>query len=116
MVLASLIATSSVALGERTCAHVSVVRDIEYARTERRPLLLDLYRPQAGAGRLPVIVSIHGGGWHGGSKEASPGLHFAEFGYAVVSVEYRLTGEAAFPAQIADCQAAARWGRGAADQ
>ncbi len=92
-------------------ADVEIQRDIEYARAGGKPLLLDVYRPRDPKGKPPVIVSIHGGGWHGGSKEASPGLHFTSFGYAVVSINYRLTKEAIFPAQIHDCKAAVRWVR-----
>jgi acetyl esterase/lipase len=86
-----------------------VDRDLEFARAGERVLLLDLYRPQHAPSALPVIVSIHGGGWHGGTKERSPGLHFTRHGYAVASIEYRLTGEATFPSQIHDCKAAVRW-------
>ncbi|MCX6622579.1 MAG: alpha/beta hydrolase fold domain-containing protein [Acidobacteria bacterium] len=90
----------------------SRLADLEYVRAAGKPLLLDLYLPAAetrGEKPLPVILSIHGGGWHGGSKEASPGLEFTRRGYAVASLNYRLTGEAEFPAQIDDCKAAVRW-------
>ncbi|MFN0165303.1 MAG: alpha/beta hydrolase fold domain-containing protein [Bryobacteraceae bacterium] len=97
-------------------ADVDIERDIEFASAGGKPLLLDVYRPRNPQGKPPVIVSIHGGGWHGGSKEASPGLHFTSFGYAVVSLNYRLTGEAVFPAQIHDCKAAVRWVRANADR
>ncbi len=90
----------------------TVRTNIEYARAGGKPLLLDLYLPAghiASGSKLPVILSIHGGGWSGGSKDASPGLEFTRRGYAVASVSYRLTGEAEFPAQIEDCKAALRW-------
>ncbi len=95
--------------GVREAGDARVIRDLEYARANGKPLLLDLYLPEHAQGKLPVIVSIHGGGWHGGQKERSPGLHFTRYGYAVASVDYRLTGEAVFPAQIEDCKAAVRW-------
>jgi len=60
-------------------------------------------------GPLPVILSIHGGGWSSGSKARSPAIRFAARGYAVASINYRLSGEAVFPAQIEDCKAAVRW-------
>jgi acetyl esterase/lipase len=79
-----------------------------------RPLRLDLRRP-ATDGAVPVVVWIHGGGWRKGGR----GLHvFAaeEFhervlrrGYAVADVEYRLSREAVFPAQLLDVKAALRW-------
>jgi acetyl esterase/lipase len=56
-----------------------------------------------------VIVSIHGGGWHSGSKEASPGTHFTRYGYAVAAINYRLIKQGVFPAPIHDCKAAVRW-------
>ena len=86
-----------------------VLRDIEYARAGDLRLLLDLYLPESTAGKLPVILSVHGGGWHGGSKEASPGTHFTRYGYAVAAINYRLIGQGVFPAQMEDCKAAVRW-------
>ncbi|MCI0363446.1 MAG: hypothetical protein L0219_06155, partial [Phycisphaerales bacterium] len=65
---------------------VRVLRDIEYARVAGRALLLDLYLPEKSAGKLPVIISIHGGGWTSGSKERSPGIRFSGRGYAVASI------------------------------
>jgi acetyl esterase/lipase len=58
---------------------------------------------------LPVIVWIHGGGWQGGSKENTLGLAFVPKGYALASINYRLSQHAVFPAQIQDCKAAIRW-------
>lgn len=69
---------------------------------------LDLYVP-AGKGPFPLIFWIHGGGWHSGGKLES-GLHlalkFLPKGFALASVNYRLSADAAFPAQIEDCKAA----------
>jgi acetyl esterase/lipase len=88
---------------------VEILRDLEYARVGDKPLLLDLYRPANRPGPLPVIVGIHGGGWAGGSKAGAQGAWLARHGYAVAVINYRLTGEAPFPAQIEDCKAAVRW-------
>jgi len=68
-------------------------------------------QPALARGRpLPVILWIHGGGWSKGRKEQhSPAISFLNDGYAVASIEYRLSGEAPFPAQIEDCKAAVRW-------
>lgn len=84
--------------------------DLVYTR-QPRPLRLDLHLP-AGTPPFPVVVWVHGGGWQGGEKTLRPGhqaLRQRDRGYAVASVEYRLSGEALFPAQIADCKAALRW-------
>lgn len=86
-------------------------RDLEYARPQGLPQKLDLYVPD-GAGPFPLVVWIHGGGWQNGDKGLSPTgvqLRQAGRGYAVASVNYRLSGVATHPAQIHDCKAAIRW-------
>lgn len=88
---------------------VKVLRDLEYARVGDKRLLLDLYLPGKVDGLLPVIVGIHGGGWAAGSKANGQGSWLAAYGYAVAVINYRLSGEAIFPAQIEDCKAAVRW-------
>jgi acetyl esterase/lipase len=88
---------------------VRLLSDLEYARAGGRSLPLDLYLPRNAQGPVPVLVWIHGGGWSAGSKVGGPGVRLALRGYAVASVEYRLSGEAIFPAQIEDCKAAVRW-------
>src|SRR5882724_12604171 len=89
-------------------------RDVEYARVGNRPLLLDLYLRDASTEPAPVVVWIHGGGWSAGDKFPTPAARLVAAGYAVASIEYRLTGEAKFPAQIHDCKAAIRWLRASA--
>ncbi len=69
---------------------------------------LDLYLPATGT-NLPLIVWIHGGGWMEGSKEKPPGLKFLNHGFALASLNYRLSQDAIFPAQLIDCKAAIRW-------
>lgn len=80
-----------------------------------RPLSLDLRTPDvAGA---PLVVFLHGGGWLRGSRKVfTPGLSDAQSfdrivaaGFAVASCEYRLSGEAPFPAQLDDVDAAVTW-------
>lgn len=73
---------------------------------------LDIYLPETGDGPFPVIVSVHGGAFKGGDKadgQLTPMLEGLKRGYAVVSVNYRLSQEAIFPAQIQDVKAAVRW-------
>ncbi|HLM04527.1 MAG TPA: alpha/beta hydrolase [Blastococcus sp.] len=84
-----------------------------------RPLELDLYLPPEGKAPVPVVVFLHGGGWRLGSRHAagpayrgaspSPFERVAQAGIAVASVDYRLSGEATFPAQLHDGKAAVRW-------
>ena len=95
---------------------VKVERDLVYARVGERELRLDLYLPTGDARQdekpSPVIVRIHGGGWKGGRKgNGGRARGVEQRGYALVDVEYRLSGEAIFPAQVQDCKAAIRWVR-----
>jgi len=87
--------------------------DIAYA--DRSPAQrLDIYWPAAGNGPFPVIVAIHGGAFMGGDKrdaQLEPMLAGLERGYAVVSINYRMSGEAIFPALVHDVKAAIRWVR-----
>jgi len=93
------------------------LRDIEYARVGAKSLRLDLYLPRRDAGaRLPVVVWIHGGGWRSGDKSGTRAPEVLGEGYAVASINYRLSHEATFPAQIHDCKAAIRWLRAHADR
>ena len=94
--------------------------DIAYA-SKSPAQKLDLYLPpgEAAAPR-PAIVVVHGGGWRGGDKQrgqwARIPAQYASDGYVAVSVNYRLTGEAPWPAQIEDVKAAVRWLRAHADK
>jgi acetyl esterase/lipase len=75
---------------------------------------LDIYLPEAGEGLFPVILYIHGGAFAIGDKrniEVLPYLHSLSRGYALVSVNYRLSSEATFPAGLQDVKAAIRWVR-----
>jgi len=90
--------------------------DIEYAKPNGISLKLDIYLPQNISKPYPVIVFVHGGGWRGGSKEDPPTDFLVLLGYAVVSINYRLSQQALFPAQIYDCKAAIRWIRANAAQ
>jgi acetyl esterase/lipase len=88
-----------------------------------RPLLLDLYLPSDRTGP-PVVLFLHGGGWALGDRTlAGPAFtgrtffeRLAEAGFAVASADYRLSGEAVFPAQLHDVKGAVRWLRRHADE
>lgn len=84
-------------------------RDIEFGRVDRHPLLLDIYQPEDGNGPRPLIIWVHGGAWRAGSKESVPIGRMLDHGFAIASVEYRLSPVAAFPAQIHDLKAAIRF-------
>ncbi|MCL2816035.1 MAG: alpha/beta hydrolase [Oscillospiraceae bacterium] len=77
--------------------------DILYKQIDGIELYLDLYMPENGT-NPPLIMWIHGGAWMFGDRK-SPGLLWqAERGYALASIEYRLTGQGVFPANIIDCK------------
>jgi acetyl esterase/lipase/esterase/lipase superfamily enzyme len=88
---------------------LSVARGIEYARVGSRVLALDLYRDAAAKDAQPLIVWVHGGGWIMGDRFPTPAARLVANGYVVASVDYRLAGEARFPAQLHDIKAAVRW-------
>src|SRR5438094_8709547 len=72
-----------------------ISRDVEYARVGDTSLKLDLYVP-ANAVRPPTIVWVHGGAWRSGSKKDVPLLPLTERGFAIASVDYRLSPVAQF--------------------
>ena len=85
--------------------------EITYAHTGGPSLKLDLHLPLRSA-RAPIIVWVHGGAWRSGSRKDMPLGKLVEEGYAVASVDYRLSPQAKFPAQIHDLKAAVRFLRG----
>ncbi|WP_145309298.1 alpha/beta hydrolase [Gimesia fumaroli] len=91
------------------------INDIEYATTPEQRLLLDLYLPRD-VKHPPLLVWIHGGAWRAGSKDNMPLTDLVQNGFAVASVEYRLSPVAKFPAQIHDIKAAIRFLRGSAEK
>jgi acetyl esterase/lipase len=91
--------------------NVDIEKDVIYASAGERPLRLDVYRPEAPNGA--AVLLVHGGGWSRGSKDmvAPAATHLAEQGFVVMAQEYRLTGEAPFPANIHDVKRAIRWAK-----
>jgi acetyl esterase/lipase len=105
---------------------VTVHHGVEFASIEGfRPLLLDLYVPAAGTASGAAIVYVHGGGWAVGTRRRfgraflswapTPLDRLAQAGFVVATVDYRLSSEARFPAQLHDVKAAIRWVRGNAE-
>ena len=73
---------------------------------------LDIYLPDTGAGPFPTLIFLHGGAFFAGSKRDTQLLHVMDgirHGYAVVSVEHRLAGEAQFPEPLFDLKTAIRF-------
>jgi acetyl esterase/lipase len=92
-------------------AGTAVERDLVFARVGEKNLVLDLYRPENRSGNLPVVVWVYGGAWRTRNRvpQAPRASWLAAHGYAVAVIDYRLSPEALFPAQINDCKAAVRW-------
>ena len=85
-------------------------KDVEYVPGGHERQKLDIYLPRdADEKALPLIIWIHGGAWRAGSKKNCPAKRFVQKGYAVASINYRLSRHALFPAQIEDCKAAVRY-------
>jgi acetyl esterase/lipase len=95
-------------------------RDVEYAKAGDYSLKLDIYKPRKSeSSPRPCVVWIHGGGWQGGNKSSGArlvGPLVATGNYVGVSVGYRLSDVASWPAQIHDCKAAIRWIRANKDK
>jgi acetyl esterase/lipase len=112
-----LLATLSLAIAQpagrtpnasRLPESATVHRDLAYVPGGHERQKLDLYLPKEGT-HLPLIINIHGGAFKLGSKADSVPVEYLAQGYAVASINYRLSQHAKFPAQIEDCKAAVRW-------
>ncbi len=91
--------------------NVDIEKDVVYGDAGNRPLRLDIYRPATPNGS--AVLLVHGGGWSRGSKDmlGPAATALAEQGFVVLAQEYRLTGEAPFPANIHDVKRAIRWAK-----
>ena len=96
----------------------TVMTDVVYSTIPGyRPLHLDLYRASIGGTPRPLVVFVHGGGWWTANQRAASAFldfpavlaNLVQRGYVVASIEYRLSGEAPFPAQLHDLQEAVRF-------
>src|SRR5580704_2475867 len=89
-----------------------------------RPIELDLYRSAQPGPKQPLVIWVHGGGWSRGDARVSGAYKdwpavlasLAARGYVVAAIDYRLSGEAPFPAALQDVKAAIRFLRAHADQ
>jgi acetyl esterase/lipase len=126
--IGNLLATSTVLFGfmgmsaadePPHASSVTIKNDITYREGPSKAWRLDLaYAKDTGGKPRPGIVVIHGGGWIEGDKSSFasrkhgvPGNieEFAELGFVAVTINYRLSGEAPFPAALEDCKCAVRW-------
>lgn len=90
-------------------ANVKTITNLQYANVSPAQVM-DIYLPE-GDGPFPVVVLIHGGAFKMGDKEMEKANAEALVanGFAAASINYRLSGEAKYPAQIEDCKAAVRF-------
>ena len=99
--------------------NIVVLHDLRYREGPVKDWVLDLAMQKDYSGKpRPAIVVIHGGGWLEGDKSSfstpknrPPGniIDFAKLGFVAVTINYRLSGEAPFPAALQDCKCAVRW-------
>jgi acetyl esterase/lipase len=77
----------------------------------KRDLHADIFMPADKSKRFPGILMVHGGGWRSGDKSLNTPIaqHLAKNGFIVVSVEYRLSLEAKYPAAVLDLKNAICW-------
>lgn len=95
---------------QRFPENVEFVQDVEYGQGGGHGLFLDILRPKVlPRDPMPAVIWIHGGGWRAGDKANAPTLSLAAHGYFTASINYRLSGEAQFPAAVEDCKCAVRW-------
>ncbi len=104
---------------------IVVTRDISYRMPSVEKCRLDLAIPHGFSDARPAIVVIHGGGWIEGDKssftsneQGVPGniVDFAKLGFVAATVNYRLAGDAPYPAALDDCREAVRFLRAQARQ
>lgn len=141
-VLSAGVPAAASAQSSQLSDEITVHEDITYAEREAGEkqtagtLELDLYLP-SGDNPAPLIIYVHGGAWTGGTRKGTRGVErFAERGYAVASIEYRLSyipedvepafwipesndvngPRGQFPDHIVDVKAAIRWLRAHADE
>ena len=85
-----------------------VFRDLAYVPHGHEWQKLDLYLPHSGES-FPLIIWVHGGAFRMGSKDDHVPMDYLDAGFAVASLNYRLSQHAIFPAQLEDVKAALRW-------
>jgi len=92
---------------------VTVERDVVFGTGGGRELKCNIYHPPDGGPARPAVLLVHGGGWASGDRTQlhGYGILLGRIGYVCVATEYRLSGEAKWPAQIHDVKACLRWMR-----
>jgi len=110
----ALLVLTPCATAQQPATSYNKVSDITYAVVDDRELGLDIYMPR-GVDDPPLLVWIHGGRWLYRTKEDINTLALVEEGFAIASIDFRLSVDAPFPAQIHDIKAAIRFLRANAE-
>ena len=92
---------------------VTTEKDVAFGKGGDIELKLDIYRPPKGKEKRMATIHFHGGGFTQGSKDTlSERIRpYAALGYTAIAAQYRLAGQAGFPALVHDAKAAIRWVR-----
>ncbi len=92
---------------------VTIEEGVVFGTGGGRDLRCDIFTPPGSPQRAPGVLLLHGGGWSGGDRGQlrGYGILLGRLGYVCMASEYRLSGEAQWPAQIHDVKAALRWMR-----
>ncbi|HXA57031.1 MAG TPA: alpha/beta hydrolase [Candidatus Acidoferrum sp.] len=99
------------ALFGRADGYIVGMKTLTYSSPGGKDLLLDLFLPEGAKTPLPTIIFLHGGGWSGGTRATGPDFRrfFAQDGFAMASIEYRLTPSVTFPSNVEDVKTSIRW-------
>ena len=92
--------------------NVELIRNVDFGKGGDKPLKLHILRPKEKSEKpMPALVYVFGGGWQHGDRDQGlrPLSRFAARGYFCISIDYRYSDEAIFPAQIEDCKCAVRF-------
>jgi acetyl esterase/lipase len=111
-VLALVAAAGTVVLAQENLREVETRRDVTYATHDGAELKGDYYVPKA-AGKYPVMIAVHGGGWENGTKTAYRywGPYLAQRGIALYAIDYRLAkpDRPSYPGAVQDIRAAVQF-------
>jgi len=92
---------------------VTEKRDVLFKQTPERDLLANVFLPSLEEHRSTAVICIHGGVWNRGERSFFDDRcrALAEQGVPALTIDYRLSGEATYPAAAKDIKSAVRWVR-----